>query len=125
MKLNLEMQLVGLDGQPATQTEATGYDEKGQPKSFKESPLTIGVVVRAALNTVKKDSSPTMEEAIKRGRWALAIGKGVSPDFKLDDQSFVKKCVYEAGFNPIVIAQLDEYFETKGKNLMEHESNKL
>jgi len=121
MKLNLEMQLFGLDGQPATQTEITGYDEKGQAKGIKEVPLTVGLVIRQALNTIKKDSNPSLEDSIKRGKWALAIGRGISPDLKIDDQSYVKKCVNEAGFNPIIVAQMDNYFESKGKSLFEED----
>lgn len=115
MKFNLEQQLVGLDGEPTTQTTVNGYNSDGSPKEIVEVPLTISVVLRAAFNTTKKDSPLSVEDAVKRGKWIMAINKKQSPDFKVEEQAEIKKLCIDAGFTPIIIAQIDELIEGKGK----------
>lgn len=115
MKFNLSHQLLGLDGQPATQTIANGFDMKtGQPLGFKEEPLTVGMVLKTALNFQDKEEKMSLEDAVKRGKWIMSINKDASPDFKVEDQALIKKLCLSAGFAPIVIVQIDELIENKG-----------
>jgi hypothetical protein len=116
MKFDLSTQLVDLDGQPATQTTATGYDENGKAKGFKEVPLTLGLVLKTAFNTQsEKDKETSLEKLIQRGKWIMSINKGVSPDFKVEEQAEIKTLCRNAGFTPIVLVQIDELIEKKGK----------
>jgi len=115
MKFDLKKQLIGLDGQPATQTTANGYNLDGSPKSLTEQPLTVGLVLKSALNHITKEKPLTLEQSVKRGKWIMAINKGDSPDFKVEEQAELKTAVLEAGFAPVVVAQMDEIIEAKGK----------
>ncbi len=115
MKFDLKKQLIGLDGQPATQTVANGYNLDGSPKSVVEQDLTVGLILKAALNHVTKEKPLTLDQSVKRGKWIMAINKGDSPDFKVEEQAEIKTAVLEAGFGPIIVAQIDEIIEAKGK----------
>jgi len=117
MKFNLDTQLLGLDGQPATQTIGLGLDiSTGRPISFKEEKLTVGMVLKSALNQVAREGEKTpLEKLVQRGKWILQINKGSSPDFKVEEQAEIKKLCVDAGFSPIVIAQIDELIEAKAK----------
>jgi len=116
MKFDLTKQLIGLDGQPATQIVETSIDlTTGRPKGYKEEPLTVGMVLKTALNAQKQGVETPLDKLIQRGKWIMSINKGVSPDFKVEEQAEIKKLCQDAGFAPIVIAQINELIESKGK----------
>lgn len=115
MKFDLNKQLVSLDGTLATQTIANGYNPDGSPKELKEIPLTVGLVLKSALNYQGKDGKLELDDAVKRGKWIMSIQQNVCPDFKVEEQAKIKQLVVDAGFSPIIIAQIDEIIEKKGR----------
>lgn len=115
MKFDLKKQLVSLDGTLATQTVANGYNADGTPKSLTEIPLSVGLVLKAAFNFTSKENKLDLNEAVQRGKWIISINKDICPDFKVEDQAKIKQLCVDAGFNPIIIAQIDEIIENKGK----------
>jgi hypothetical protein len=113
MKLDLTKQLFDLEGKPATQTTVTGYNKDGSPKEVIEVPLTLALVLKTALNFVPKENGPEVDVLVKRGHWIISITKNECPDFKVEDLTEIKQQCKLAGFNPIVLAQVDALIEGK------------
>ena len=113
MKFNLETQLLDLNGEPATQTTPLGIDDKGNYKGFKEIKLTVGLVIKTALNYTDKETKPDLAKLVERGKKILSINKNVSPDFNTHELTDLKDQMVKAGFDALVIAQMDEIIETK------------
>lgn len=115
---NLNYQLLDLSGDKATQTTVKGYNQDGTPKAIEEIPLTLGYALKTAFNFKGKDETVSFEDMVKRGNWCLLINKGESPSFDSAEQKELKDLILKAGFNPIVIAQINSIIENKGKTIV-------
>lgn len=95
MKFNLSQELIGIDGETAM-TQIKGG----------ERPLTVGDVLRAALNTPLEGDK--LEQFVSCGLTALAIAKGEDVDIPTEQ---LKERLMKSGYLPMICAQVIEQIE--------------
>jgi hypothetical protein len=116
MNVNFHTPLVGFTGEPITNKEPDGVDEKGASK-FKDVPITLGNVCIQALMAQFQDE-PNLSGEKKVGRYALAskihaAQKVEDPvDLQSEDISLLKELVAK-GFGVAVVGPAFQLLDPK------------
>jgi hypothetical protein len=118
--MNLNKQLAGQDGLPATQQIAKGYNEDGSPKGIETINITVGHVIRTCLNHVDREKKEQPEIFYKKGKQSYEINCGIIPnEFNtVEGVTEIKELMSETKlFIPLICYQvaqeLEENLKTK------------
>lgn len=103
--VNLLAPLTDQTGKPIVDPDAK--PEKDDPECAKCAKLTLGKAIEIAVGSLYPDEAGrlTLDQQLKRGQLALAVGKETEAHFSADEVTMIEQCIAKR-YAPILVARI-------------------